>query len=157
MICTEARPFVVEVVTTSGRAAGIEFRPQNVVEPQDSFGVWHHQQLRAVFDRPELTWWLAHPGALLEQSGVMLTWCYAVDSDGRPAITLHDVTGWTLSPTEHHELESRVRAGVNDETALSLREPRSLSCPTWAHGPAPYQPAPLRGRTGHKVIAWKRN
>lgn len=86
--------FLVEVVTTDGRAAGIEFwRRLEVVE------IWHHRRKVGILDRDSFSAWLAQPGAPLEVNMVALTFDRTVDRQGRVAITLPDVDAWTLSPT----------------------------------------------------------
>jgi hypothetical protein len=93
----------VEVVTMSGRAAGIEFRFR-----VDTIEVWHAKRCRGTFDRAELRMWLAEPFAALVMDEVMLTLDRAVDHLGRIAITLPDVRAWTLSAVELSNLQDRV-------------------------------------------------
>jgi hypothetical protein len=97
--------FQVEVVTTSGRAAGVEFwRRLEVVE------IWHHRRKVGVLDRERLSGWLAEPESdvPLEVNMVALTFDRAVDRRGRVAITLPDVEAWTLSPAALAGLQSLV-------------------------------------------------
>ena len=95
--------FLVEVVTTSGRAAGIEFwRRSEIVE------IWHHRRKIGTLDREILSGWLAEPKGSLEVNLVALTFDRTVDRHGRVAITLPDVDAWTLSPTTLAGLRSLV-------------------------------------------------
>ena len=95
--------FLVEVVTTSGSTAGVEFwRRFEVVE------IWHHRRKVGMLDRESLSMWLADPAGPLAVNMVALTFDRKVDRHGRVAITLPDVEAWTLSPAALAGLRSLV-------------------------------------------------
>lgn len=92
----------IEVVTTGGRAAGVQFRIDPAVVT-----VWSREQCCAIFGRERLRCWLAHPRRWIAEGQVVLN----VDprSDGeRIAISLPDVIAWTLSPKETAALTTAV-------------------------------------------------
>jgi len=93
----------VEVVTTSGRAAAVEFRIR-----MDTVEVWHHDHCSGVFDREELRSWLAHPFKPLVVDEVAFSLDRMVDHNGRVALSLPDVMAWTLSPLTLANLQDRV-------------------------------------------------
>jgi hypothetical protein len=108
----------VEVQTTSGRAAVVDFRVR-----LDTVDVWsgnHH--CAGVFVRETLQRWLADPVGRLVADEVELSLDRAVDRDGRVALTLvdaatnlPDVMAWTLSPRELLDLRKRVGASGEGE------------------------------------------
>jgi hypothetical protein len=93
---------MTEVVTSSGRAASVEFRFRF-----DWVEVWHHDHCAAVLDRETLREWLAGPDDPLSVDELTLSLDRLVDRDGRIAITLPDVTEWTLSPDLEADLRRR--------------------------------------------------
>jgi hypothetical protein len=96
-------PFRMEVVTSSGRAAMVEFLVQS-----DVVAVLHHDRCGGVFDRTALRAWLGAPGPPLAMDEVTFSVDRMVDQDGRVALTLPDVVKWTLSPTALAELRKRL-------------------------------------------------
>ena len=107
----------IEVVTHSGAAADVEFWVGiHTVE------VWHHGLQSAIFDRQHLSDWLADPGERLRVNAVELTVDGSVDTRGRVAISLPDVTAWTLSPTSLSQFTSAVSSrGERGETTWEKR------------------------------------
>ena len=99
---------LVEVQTTSGRAAAVEFRVR-----LDMVEVWHREHCAGVFDRDALRAWLIDPAKPLSADEVELSLDRWVDQDGRVAITMADVSEWTLSPREQMMLCAMV--GAPDE------------------------------------------
>ena len=95
--------YTVEVVTTSGRAAGIEFRIED-----DAVEIWHLDRCRGVFPRDFLRDWMAPPGHPLVASEVGLSVDRMVDAQGRVALSLPDVSLWTLSPQALEVLRTRL-------------------------------------------------
>ncbi len=95
--------FAVEVVTTSGRATAVTFRFR-----MDTVEVWFREHLNGVLDRDVLREWLAQPGKPLVVDEVALSVDRMVDHNGRVALSLPDVMGWTLAPETLAELRSRV-------------------------------------------------
>jgi hypothetical protein len=97
----------VEVQTTSGRAAGVEFRVR-----LDTVEVWHHARCCGVLVRDTLRDWLTDPmlgKPALVAGDVVLSLDTLVDREtGRVAITLPDVREWALSPSEQALLRERV-------------------------------------------------
>jgi hypothetical protein len=93
----------VDVVTSSGRTASVEF----VVRP-DVVEIWYRLRRCAAMDRGLLRGWLAAPQAPLVVDEVALSLDRMVDSRGRVAISLPDVMVWTLPP----EVLTRLRACV---------------------------------------------
>ena len=93
----------MEVLTRSGRAAGVEFRIR-----ADTVEVWHDKRLSAALDRPLLRDWLADPGAPLNVGEVAFSLDRMVDCDGRVALTLPDVLAWTLTPSALNRLRHLV-------------------------------------------------
>ena len=100
---TPSGQFRMEVVTASGRAAEVRF----MVEPE-RVEVWHCDQRRGVFDRGVLRQWLADPGAPLVEDEVTFSVDRMVDRDGRVAVSVPDVTDWTLAPVTLAELQKQV-------------------------------------------------
>jgi len=97
----QGRCLAVQVVTTSGRGVGIEFR----VQPDVVHLVRHGRQI-GVLDRDEFSAWLADPSTPLETGGLRLSHCRMVDTErGRIALSASDITGWTLSPEEQARLQ----------------------------------------------------
>jgi len=92
--------FQVEVATTSGRAAMVAFRVLD-----DRVEVWHQDRCAAVFQRDDLRAWLREPVGRLSMDDVQLTLDRTVDVRGRVALTLPDVSAWTLFPTTLSYLE----------------------------------------------------
>jgi hypothetical protein len=121
----------VEVQTTSGRAAAVEFRVR-----LDTVDMWignHH--CSGVFVRETLQRWLADPVGRLVADEVELSLDRSVDREGRVALTLvdaatnlPDVAAWTLSPGELLDLRKRTDA-LGDETAAILRRPMPAAPP----------------------------
>jgi len=96
--------YAIEVVTTSGRAAAVEFRFQfNSVE------VWHAKHCGGVFDRDVLQAWLTTPREPLVVDEVAFSLDRMVDHDGRVALSLPDVMFWTLSPCALADLLQRIQ------------------------------------------------
>jgi hypothetical protein len=100
----------VEVQTTSGRAAAVDFRVR-----LDTVDAWRGNHCAGVFVRETLERWLADPVGRLVADEVELSLDRAVDRDGRVALTLVDaatnlpeVLAWTLSPGELLDLRKRV-------------------------------------------------
>jgi hypothetical protein len=83
----------VEVVTTSGSPASVDFRirPENVE-------IWFQERRRAVLDRHVLRCWLAEPQTPLVVDEVAFSLDRVADSPARVALSLPDVLVWTLSP-----------------------------------------------------------
>jgi hypothetical protein len=94
---------MVEVVTTSGRGAAVEFRIR-----ADTVELWHHEHLAAVLDRDVLSAWLREPTDDLDVDEARLSIDWLLDVHGRIALTLPDVNAWALSPTELDTLYRRV-------------------------------------------------
>jgi len=95
--------FTMEVVTTSGRAAAVEFRIYaDVVE------VWHRDRCQATFARTTLRKWLATPETPLVVADVAFTVDRMVDRSGRIALSLPDVVVWTLAPDALAGLRQRL-------------------------------------------------
>jgi hypothetical protein len=82
---------VVEVVTTSGRAAGVEFRPG-----PEGIGIWYDGRCQADLENDDLGRLFSCRGQRLLIRGVEL--CHV--GTGLVAITLADVQTWLLSPAE---------------------------------------------------------
>ena len=95
------RSIAVQIVTMSGRAASVEFR---VV--QAAVEIWHRGELCAALDRGQLRSWLATPDGPLLEGTVELRHDRRVDRGGRVALSLPDVSEWSLSPTEFAELRA---------------------------------------------------
>jgi len=93
----------VEVVTTSGRPAEVEFRVRS-----GAVEVWHWNQRCAVFDRWKLGRWLARPSDPLVDDRAALSVDRMVDRNGRIAVSLPDVLAWTLAPTQLAVLKNLV-------------------------------------------------
>jgi hypothetical protein len=95
--------FLMEVVTTSGRAAQVRFQfgPERVE-------IWHHDRCHGVFGRALLRQWLSAPEATLVMDKVTFSLDRMVDRDGRVALSMPDVRQWTLSPTALAELQKRL-------------------------------------------------
>jgi hypothetical protein len=94
----------MEVVTTSGRAAAIEWRFRG-----EFVEVWSRGRLCAQFDRDTLQDWLARqPRAPLSVAEVTLCVDRMVDDQDRVAISLPDVRAWTLSPVDLVSLRDRL-------------------------------------------------
>jgi hypothetical protein len=100
---TNGRRVRVEVVTTSGRGAALEFRVRS-----DTVELWHREHLAAVFDRDVLGAWLREPGNPMVVDEATLTVDRQVDCDGRVAVSLPEVNAWVLSPAEEDALCRRV-------------------------------------------------
>lgn len=84
-----------EVVTHSGRAAGIEFR-----FTPDTMEVWRGDISLATFRRDILRGWLATlPPRPLIDGDVVLSSDGSLDSAGGVALSLPDLSAWVLSPT----------------------------------------------------------
>jgi hypothetical protein len=94
---------VVDVVTTTGRAAALEFRLR-----LDTVEVWRSTHCYGVFDRDLLRDWLGGPSRPLVCDEVTLTLDRAVDVRGRVAVTLPGVRAWTFSEAELASLRVRV-------------------------------------------------
>jgi hypothetical protein len=94
---------LLEVVTTSGAAAVVEFR----VQPE-TVEVWHAGRCCGTLDRAMLRAWLAQPGKPLVVDEVAFSLDRMVDQRGRVALSLPDVMVWTLSPVALAELQKRV-------------------------------------------------
>ena len=93
----------LEVVTSAGKAAAVEFRLRmEVVE------VWCVNRCRGVLDRARLAAWLAEPGSELAVDDVALTSTVDLEQRLSISITLPDVQRWTLSPVEFVNLRERV-------------------------------------------------
>ena len=86
---------VVEAVTTSGRAAGVEFRPGPL-----TVQVWHGGRCWAELGYADLSRLLSSPGQRLLIRRVELR----SDAPGCVSITLDDVHDWLLSPAEAAKL-----------------------------------------------------
>jgi hypothetical protein len=111
---TDPVGFLMEVVTTSGRAAAVEFRiSRGRVE------VWYRRRRTGVVNRDLLEAWLAAPGRPLLAGKVAFSLDRMVDADGRVALTLPDVEAWTLAPAALAQLRKWV----------GPRDPRSLASP----------------------------
>lgn len=96
----------IEVVTTSGRAAAVELRLE-----RDRIEVWHHGRCGGVFVRETLRAWLTDPDVhrrALVVDEVAFSVDRMVDVAGRVAISLPDVTVWTLDPRSLLELRTRI-------------------------------------------------
>jgi hypothetical protein len=91
----------VDVVTTSGRPAEVEFRVGS-----DAVEVWHWNQRCAVFDRWKLGRWLARPSTPLVADRASLSLDRMVDRNGRVALSLPDVLAWTLAPAQLADLKN---------------------------------------------------
>jgi hypothetical protein len=92
----EADVFLIEVVTMSGRAASVELRLR-----RDRVEVWHHGHCSGVFVRNLLRSWLDDPDSrrlALVVDEVAFSVDRMVDAAGRVAISLPDVTVWTIDP-----------------------------------------------------------
>jgi hypothetical protein len=84
-----------EVVTHSGRAAGIEFRFK-----RDVMEVWRAESHLATFSRDIFRGWLAAlPPRPLIHGDVILSSDGSLDSAGGVALSLPDLTAWVLSPS----------------------------------------------------------
>ena len=93
-----------EVVTHSGRAAGIEFRFKG-----DVMDVWRAETHLATFSRAILRGWLAAlPPRPLVDGTVILSTDGSLDSAGGVALSLPDLTAWVLSPS----VLTKLRNGV---------------------------------------------
>jgi hypothetical protein len=93
----------VEVVAVTGRAAGVEFRVR-----LETVEVWQFDHCCGVFDREVLRGWLSGPLRPLMCDEVMLSLDRALDVRGRVALTLPDVTAWTLSEADLMNLRNRL-------------------------------------------------
>jgi hypothetical protein len=97
---------LLEVVTTSGRAAAIEVRVRcQTVE------IWRGNRCHGVFDREELHAWIEKPDGAEESvrgNDVTFHLDRLIDVDGRVAISMPDVSGWTLSPQMLDDLRRRL-------------------------------------------------
>ncbi len=102
----EADVFLIEVVTMSGRAASVKLQMQrNRVE------VWHHGHCSGVFVRDALRNWLDDPDSrrlALVVDEVTFSVDRMVDAAGRVAISLPDVTVWTIDPRSLEGLRKRI-------------------------------------------------
>jgi hypothetical protein len=97
---------LIEVVTTSGRAAAVELRLQ-----RDRVEVWHHGRRGGVFVRDVLRRWLSDPNVYrraLVVDEVAFSVDRMVDVAGRVAISLPDVTVWTIDPRSLLGLRARI-------------------------------------------------
>ena len=95
--------FVMDVVTASGRAAAVEFRINGeVVE------IWHRDRCSGAFGRDSLRTWLAAPDKPLAVNEVEFSLDRMVDRSGRVAVTLPDVSVWTLAPDALAGLRQRL-------------------------------------------------
>jgi hypothetical protein len=114
--------YALEVVTSSGRAAAVEFRFQS-----DSVEVWHAQRCRGVFDRGVLQAWLTTPRNPLVANEVTFSLDRMVDYEGRVSLSLPGVTCWTLSPADLAGLVKRMRrlplSGTNCQPHRQGRAP----------------------------------
>lgn len=110
-VCRPRRPaedgsFLIEVVTTSGRAAAVELRLK-----RDTVEVWHHGHCSGVFVRDTLRGWLNDPDRYrlaLVVDEVAFSLDRIVDAVGRVAISLPDVTVWTIDPRSLDRLRERL-------------------------------------------------
>jgi hypothetical protein len=93
----------VEIVTTSGRAAAVEFKFR-----METVEVWCANHSRGILDRAELRWWLADPVSELVVDEVTFTPIRRRDHFDAIAITLPEVQAWALSPVELVNLRERV-------------------------------------------------
>lgn len=94
---------VLEVVTTSGRAAAVEFRfKPGTVE------VWRSAHCSGIFDCHVLQTWLAAPKDPLVVDEVAFSLDRMVDHEGRIALSLPDLICWTLSPSSLASLLKRM-------------------------------------------------
>lgn len=95
----------IEVVTTSGRAARVDLKvtPANVE-------VWRAKACVARVDTWQVQQWLASPTGTLSAGDVAINFDASLDRDHpRVAVTLPDVTAWSLSPGEHDAFVDAVR------------------------------------------------
>jgi hypothetical protein len=93
----------IEVVTVSGRAAGVELH----LAP-GTLSVRHHGEQVAVVDRRQFRRWLRQPHRALTVQDVTFSIDRALDVEGRLAIALPDVHCWALSPTDAEKLRQRI-------------------------------------------------
>jgi hypothetical protein len=93
----------LEVVTTSGTAAAVEIR----VQP-DTVEIWRGTHCSGVFDRTHLRGWLDTPESAVRVDEVTFSVDRLVDRDGRVAISMADISGWTLSPQTLADLRRRL-------------------------------------------------
>jgi len=93
-----------EVVTHSGRAAGIEFR-----FTRDTMEVWRADTNLATFSRDIFRGWLdTLPPRPLTDDDVILSSDWSLDSAGGVALSLPDLSAWVLSPTVLIQLRNGV-------------------------------------------------
>ncbi|HST85521.1 MAG TPA: hypothetical protein VLL08_27530 [Kineosporiaceae bacterium] len=91
------------VLTRSGPAIDVEVRiGAEVVE------IWRQGACKAIFDRGHLRAWLADPSLPIGMGEVTFTLDRYVDLDGRIAITMPDVSEWTLSHQTATQLRNRL-------------------------------------------------
>jgi hypothetical protein len=102
-LADESDRFLLEVVTTSGSAAVVEFRIL-----LDTVEVHHAGHCCGALDRDFLRNWLAEPGRPLVVDEVAFSLDRMVDQQGRVALSLPDVMVWTLSPVVLAELQKRI-------------------------------------------------
>jgi hypothetical protein len=97
-------PFLLELVTTSGRAAVVKFKIWlNYVEI-----CYADEHCCGVLNRDTLGAWLAQPGKPLVVDEVAFSLDRMVDQHGRVALSLPDVLVWTLAPVVLAELQRRI-------------------------------------------------
>ena len=93
----------LDVVTTSGTAAAVEIR----VRPE-TVEIWRGAHCSGVFDREYLRGWLDTPDSAVRVDEVTFSVDRLVDTDGRVAISMADISGWTLSPQTLADLRRRL-------------------------------------------------
>lgn len=95
----------MEVVTSSGRAASIEFRFR-----LDTVEVWHHEHCSGIFDMARLRDWMLNPEDLpLVVDEVTFTLDLTGDREKRVALTLPDVDAWILAPAALENLRKSLK------------------------------------------------
>jgi len=93
----------LETVTTSGRSAVIHLRVLT-----ETVEVWRSDRCQATFDRDHLRGWIDRPETDIRIGEVVFSLDHSLDRRGQVAISMPDITAWTLSPESLADLRRRI-------------------------------------------------
>jgi hypothetical protein len=91
------------VLTRSGPEVDIEIRVG-----RETVEIWRQGTCQAIFDRGHLRAWLCDPSDPIGMGEVTFTLDRYVDLDGRIAISMPDVSEWTLTNTTATQLRNKL-------------------------------------------------